>query len=129
MSQSESLFSPSPSHSFILLAASCCRRRLPSGVLPCPAAQELDGAGRTAEEVVLGGAQHRLGAGDGRVGVLEVGGRVGGAADLAVVAVLVLGAALGAFALDEAVGQEHVLDRVVELLDGAGVDEPGAAAV
>ena len=31
--------------------------------------------------------------------------------------------ALGAFALDVAVGQEHALDRVVELLDGAGLDQ------
>ncbi len=33
--------------------------------------------------------------------------------------------ALGAFALDEAVRQEHLLFRVVILLDGADLDEPG----
>ena len=77
------------------------------------------------EEVVLGSAQLGPGAGYGRVRVVEVGRRVGGATGLAVVAVLVGGAALRALALDEAVGQEHLLDRVVELLDGAHVDQPG----
>ena len=51
------------------------------------------------------------------------------AAVLAVVAVLVLGAALGAFALDEAVGQEHVLLGVEELLDGLGRDQSGGLQV
>jgi TctA family transporter len=67
--------------------------------------------------------EHRLGAREGRIGVDEVGGRIDGAADLAVVAVLVLGVALGALALDEAVGQEHVLLGVEELLDGARLDQ------
>ena len=78
---------------------------------------------REAKEVVLGGAPLGLGAGDHRVGVVQLGGGVGGAADFARVAVLVLGAALGAFALDVAVRQEHLLDRIVELLDRAHGDE------
>jgi hypothetical protein len=64
---------------------------------------------------------------NGRVGFDQVGRRIGGAAHFAVVAVLVLGVALRAFALDEAVGQEQLLDRVVILLDGARLDQPGAA--
>ena len=59
----------------------------------------------------------------GREGIDEVGGRVSRAAHFAVVAVLVLGVALRTFALDEAVRQEHVLDRVVILLDGTYLDE------
>jgi hypothetical protein len=96
---------------------------------PGPVTQELDGprVGQ-AEEVVLGGLQHRLGAGDGRVRVLQLGGGIGRTTGLAVVAVLIRRAALGALALDEAVGQEHLLHRIVELLDGPGVDEPGAVA-
>ena len=72
---------------------------------------------------MIGGLEHRRGPGEGRVRVLEFGGRIDRAADLAVVAVLVLGAAFGAFALDEAVGQEHGLLGVEELLDGAGLDQ------
>src|SRR5690606_23991394 len=60
--------------------------------------------------------------GDGRARVDQVGRAVGGAAGLAVVAVLVRRLALGAGALDVAVGQEHRLDRVVELLDRAALD-------
>jgi len=89
-----------------------------------PFAQELLAAGGgELEEVMVGIAQFRLGAGHGGIGVLEVGGRVGRTAGLAVVAVLVLGAALGTFALDEAIRQEHVLDRVVILLNGAYLDQ------
>ena len=68
-------------------------------------------------------AQHGRGAAEGGVGVFQVGRGVDGAAFLAVVAVLVLGAAFGAFALDEAVRQEHGLFRVEELLDGLGLDQ------
>ncbi|MNS74617.1 hypothetical protein D3C72_1080990 [compost metagenome] len=71
------------------------------------------------EEKVVGRLQHGRGAGQGRIRVDEFGGRIDGAANLAGIAVLVLGVALGAFALDVAVGQEHALDRIVELLDGA----------
>ena len=91
-----------------------------------PAAQELLAARvGELEEVMVGRAHFRHGSGNGGVGVLEVGWRVGGAAHLAGVAVLVLGPALRAFALDEAVGQEHLLDRVVVLLDRAHLDQAG----
>src|SRR5690606_29403000 len=56
-------------------------------------------------------------------GVLQLGGGVTRAAHFAVVAVLVLGAALRALALDIAVGQEHLLHRVVELLNRAAGDQ------
>jgi hypothetical protein len=79
------------------------------------------------EEIMLGGAQLRFGAGNGRIRFDEVGRRVGGAAGFAVVAILVLGVAFRALALDEAVGQEQLLDRVVILLDGARLDQPGGA--
>ena len=75
------------------------------------------------EEIMVGCAHYRLGAGHGGVGVDHVGCGVGRAAHFAVVAVLVFGVALGAFALDEAVRQEHFLDRVVILLDGALFDQ------
>src|SRR5690606_2509249 len=61
----------------------------------------------------------------GGIGIDQFGGGVHRPADLAGVAVLVLGVALGAFALDVAVGQEHALDRIVELLDRAGFDQVG----
>src|SRR5690606_29927837 len=47
------------------------------------------------------------------------------AADLARVAVLVGRAASRAFPLDVAISQEHALDRIVELLDLATIDEAG----
>ena len=79
------------------------------------------------EEVVFGSAQFGLGTGNRRVRLDQVGRRIGGAADLAIVAVLVPGVALRALALDEAVGQEQLLDRVVVLLDGADFDQAGGA--
>ena len=54
---------------------------------------------------------------------MSVGRQVGRAADLAGIPVLVLGVATRAFALDEAVREEHRLHRIVELLDRADVDE------
>src|SRR5690606_30530704 len=74
------------------------------------------------EEEMLGRAQLGGGAGDHRARFLQFGGRIGRAAGLAVVAVLVGRAAARADALDVAVGQEHRLDRVVELLDRAAFD-------
>ncbi|MNQ68867.1 hypothetical protein D3C85_834380 [compost metagenome] len=79
------------------------------------------------EEVVQRLLEHRGGAGDGRLRILQLGGRVSGAAGFAVVAVLVLGAAFRAGALDEAVGQEHLLFRVVVLGYRAGTDMAGVA--
>ena len=85
-----------------------------------PVMQELAAARiGEAEEVVLGAADDRRAAGQRGIGVDEVGGRVDLAADLAGVAVLVLGVTVGALALDVAVRQEHFLHRIEELLDGA----------
>ena len=61
------------------------------------------------EKAVKGLARLGGGAGDGGARVFEFGGGVDAAAFLAGVAVLVLGAALGAFAFDIAVGEEHSL--------------------
>ena len=55
--------------------------------------------------------------------MLEVGRGVDGAAHLAIVAILILGAALGAFAFDEAIGQEHALVGIKKLLDRALNDQ------
>ena len=85
-----------------------------------PVVQELAAARiGEAEEVVLGAADDRRAAGQRGIGVDEVGGRVDLAADLAGVAVLVLGVTVGTLALDVAVRQEHFLHRIEELLDGA----------
>ena len=123
MSQSVSLFSPSaPSHFLHLVR----RFGLQATGFACPAAQEaLATLAGELEEVVVGVAQFRLGAGNRRIGVDQIVRSVGRATRLAVVAVLILGSALRAFALDETVGQEHLLDRVVVLLDGAFLDQPG----
>ena len=79
------------------------------------------------EEEVLGVLEHRGGAGDRRARVFQLGGLVGGAAFLAVVAILVLGTAFGAAALDEAVGEEHALLGIEVLSHRAGGDVPGVA--
>ena len=71
---------------------------------------------------MLGVAQFRRRAGQHRTRVLEVGRGVGRAAVLAVVAVLVRRAAVRAGALDVAVRQEHLPDRVVKLADRARRD-------
>jgi hypothetical protein len=76
--------------------------------------------------MVLRGLEHRGCAGERRARVPERGGRVHGAAVLAGVAVLVLRAAVWALALDVAVGKEHALQRVEELLDALGVDQAAA---
>ena len=67
---------------------------------------------------------HRGRAGDRGIGPHQVGGGIGRAADFAGIPVLVLRPALRAFALDVAVRQEHLLHRIVELLDGTDVDQP-----
>ena len=60
------------------------------------------------EEEVLGILQYWRGARDSRARVFQLGRLVRGTAFLAVVAVLVFCAALGAGALDEAIGQKHL---------------------
>lgn len=74
---------------------------------------------------MLGILEHRSGAGDRRLRILQIGWRVGRTAFFAVVAVLVFGAAFRAGALDEAVGQEHFLFRVEILGDRALGNMPG----
>ena len=91
-----------------------------------PRAQELDTVRiREFEEEMIRGLEDRRRARQGRVGVDEVRRRIHRAAHLAGVAVLVLGMAIGALALDVAVGEEHALDRIIELLDRPCVDEAG----
>jgi hypothetical protein len=93
-----------------------------------PLLQELEAARvGQLEEILLGRLQYRGRTGEHRVRVDQFGRLVGGAADFAVVAVLVLGVADRALALDVAVGQEHALGRVVEAVDGLGVDQAGVA--
>ena len=90
----------------------------------CPVFQKFDAARvGQLEEVVFRCAQHRCGTGQGGIGVLQFCGGVHRAAAFAGIAVLVFGTALGAFALDEAVGQEHVLFGVEELFDGFGANQ------
>ena len=79
---------------------------------------------RQLEEEVLGILEHRGSAGDRRLRILQLSRRVGCTAFFAVVAVLVFGAAFGAGALDEAVGQEHFLFRVEILGHRTLVDVP-----
>ena len=95
----------------------------PSGCIE-PGAEKFDALGiRQPEEIVVGGLHQRLCAGQRRVWVDQIGGRVDDAADLACVGILVFRVAVRAFALDVAVRQEHGLHRVVELLDRLDVDE------
>ena len=92
----------------------------------CPFAQERF-TGAELEEVMLGFAPYRRAAGHSRHRVDQVGGRISRAAYLAAVAILILRAAFGALALDEAVRQEHFPDWIVVLLDGFLLDQPGIA--
>ena len=78
------------------------------------------------EEEVLGVFQHGCRTRQGGVGLFQIGGRIDRTAVFAVVAVLVGGAAFGAFALDEAVGQKHVFLGVEKLLDGFAFDQCAA---
>ena len=72
---------------------------------------------------MVGTAQLRFCARHGGIRCYQFGRGVGRAANFAVVAVLVAGVALRAFALDEAIRQEHVSDGVVKLLDGTHFDQ------
>ncbi|EEG23637.1 hypothetical protein EIKCOROL_01712 [Eikenella corrodens ATCC 23834] len=80
------------------------------------------GAFAQFEEEVFGFAQFGFGTGNGGIRVNQFGRGIGRAADFAVVAVLVLGVAFGAFAFDEAVGQEHLFFGVEQLLDDAALN-------
>ena len=74
---------------------------------------------------MLGRFAHRLRARECGVGIAQFRSGVDARAVLAGVAVLVLGAAYRTFALDIAIGKEHALHRIVELLYGLRVHEPG----
>ena len=78
---------------------------------------------RQLEEKVLGLFHHRLGTGNRRIGVLQVGRCVDRPAHFARIAVLILRATFRAFAFDVAVRQKHFLDRIEKLLDLARRDE------
>ena len=78
-----------------------------------------------SEEIVIRLALFGHRARNRRARIFEIRRRVARPARLAVVAVLIGRAALGTLALDEAVGQEHVLDRVIGLGDGAPGDVAG----
>ncbi len=69
---------------------------------------------------MLGFLAHRRRTGNRRKRIDQLGRVVGRAADFAGIAILILGMALRALALDETVGQEHILDRIEKLLDGSG---------
>jgi hypothetical protein len=79
--------------------------------------------GAQPEEEVFGVLLHRRRAGDHRARILQFGGRVGGTAALATVAVLVGRAAHRALAAHEAVRQEHLRLGVIGLLDRALRDQ------
>ena len=76
------------------------------------------------DEKVLGRADLGGGTGEGADRIDEIGRRVGGAALLTGVAILVGRSAARAGAADEAVGEEHPRLRIEELLDIAADDEP-----
>ncbi len=109
MSQSDRVVSsPSPSHSFILLRASGCRWGLPScGLLPEVHALRKSAHSPSLKKKCSDSRNFGFGTGNGGIRVDQFGRGIGRAADFAVVAVLVLGVAFGAFAFNEAVGQEH----------------------
>src|SRR3546814_10157021 len=68
-----------------------------------------------SSDVCSSDLRHR--AGHHRARVLQIGGRIGLAADFAVVAVLIGGTAMRALALDVAIGQEHAALGIEQLLD------------
>ena len=67
----------------------------------------------------------RLGAGERRIRIDQISRRVDDAAHLAGIGILVFRVTVRALALDVAVGEEHPLDGVVELLDRLLVDQAG----
>ncbi|EFC53437.1 hypothetical protein NEISUBOT_03440 [Neisseria subflava NJ9703] len=71
---------------------------------------------------MFGFAQFGFGTGYRGIRVNQFGRGIGRAANFAVVAVLVLSVAFGAFAFDEAVGQEHLFFGVEKLLDDAALN-------
>ena len=89
-----------------------------------PALQKLHSAwGRQGKEEMLAAFEHGRGSTQGRVGLVQLGGAVNGAAHFAVIAILVGSAAFGALPFDETVGQEHAFFGVVKLLDDAAFNQ------
>ena len=82
---------------------------------------------RKLKKEMFRGFEDRSRLGQSRVGVDQVGGRVDCATGLARVAVLVLGVAFGALALDVAVWQKHAFDGIKKLFDLACFDQSGFA--
>src|SRR5471032_2288308 len=78
---------------------------------------------RQLEEILFRRLHHGRGVGEDREWIDQVGWLVSRTAHFAIVAILVLGAAFRAFALDVAVGQEHALDGVKEAVDGFRDDQ------
>ena len=68
---------------------------------------------------MLRGAQFRYRAGHRRIGIFQVGGRIGCTADFAGIAVLVFRTTFRALALNEAVGQKHQFNGIKILLYAA----------
>ena len=86
-----------------------------------PVAQHaLEGA--EVKEIMLGLFHHRGGAGDRGIRIFQVSRAIGGTAHLAVIAILIRGAAIGTLALDEPIRQEHLFLRVEILFDLFAVD-------
>src|SRR5437773_1690989 len=75
------------------------------------------------EEVVLRRLQYRFRAGERRIRILQLRGRIDGAAIFAGVSVLILRSAVRALALDVAIGEEHAFHRIEELRYRFLVDE------
>ncbi len=75
------------------------------------------------EEVMLRGSQFRLRTRQHRIRILQLGRRIHGAAHFTGIPVLVGRSAARALALHVAVGQEHALDRIEQLLDRADRDQ------
>ena len=78
---------------------------------------------RQVEEEVLGVLHYRSCTGDGGFRIDQLRRAVGGAAAVAVVAILLRRFALGAGTLDETVRQEHGFFRIEQLGDGAALDK------
>src|SRR6266581_3902212 len=89
-----------------------------------PFLQELGAFGiGELEEVVLRRLQYRLRAGERRIRILQLRGRIDSAAIFAGVSVLILRSAVRALPLDVAIGEEHAFHRIEELRYRFLVDE------
>src|SRR6266571_1543789 len=109
---------------WIISVPSAARNSLKPAGLVDPLAQELLALRiGELEEVVLRRLQHRLRARERRIRILQLRGRIDGAAVFAGVSVLILRSAVRALALDVTVGEEHAFHRIEELRYRFLVDE------